>query len=288
MICPRAAPSAVRIDISRDLVDARAIGVVGALREIVGDEHHRLASGTIFLGGESAAQLGCLAEEREQFVADRRAGIAIRIGAVAHGQAADLHPCEGAERSRALLPVPQLEPRERGGADVVGLVGRVQDDDAIGSLVRQRLNQDAVSHAEHHRVQADANREAGNGEARNPLVLQGGTETEPDVLEEHETLYARNIVRVPVSNRVMLEARGRTTYYYSITGVRDVNFQIEQGAVLGLLGPNGSGKSTTVGMLTGLLEPSGGSVELDGTDVRSDMLRYKRRLGYVPEEAQPY
>jgi ABC-2 type transport system ATP-binding protein len=86
----------------------------------------------------------------------------------------------------------------------------------------------------------------------------------------------------------MLEARGLTKYYNSITGVRDVNFRIENGAVLGLLGPNGSGKSTTVGMLTGLLEPSGGSVELDGADVRSDMLRYKQRLGYVPEEAQLY
>ena len=84
----------------------------------------------------------------------------------------------------------------------------------------------------------------------------------------------------------MLEARGLTKYYNSITGVRDVNFHIENGSVLGLLGPNGSGKSTTVGMLTGLLEPSGGSVELDGTNVRSDMLRYKSRLGYVPEEAQ--
>src|SRR4029453_8453990 len=86
----------------------------------------------------------------------------------------------------------------------------------------------------------------------------------------------------------MLEARGLTKYYNSIPGVRDVNFRIENGAVLGLLGPNGSGKSTTVGMLTGLLEPSGGSVELDGADVRSDMLRYKQRLGYVPEEAQLY
>ena len=86
----------------------------------------------------------------------------------------------------------------------------------------------------------------------------------------------------------MLEARGLTKYYSSITGVRDVNFAVARGAVLGLLGPNGSGKSTTVGMLTGLLEPSGGSVELDGADVRRDMLRYKQRLGYVPEEAQLY
>lgn len=86
----------------------------------------------------------------------------------------------------------------------------------------------------------------------------------------------------------MLEARGLTKYYSAITGVRDVNFRIERGSVLGLLGPNGSGKSTTVGMLTGLLEPSGGTVGLDGADIRNDILRYKQGLGYVPEEAQLY
>jgi len=86
----------------------------------------------------------------------------------------------------------------------------------------------------------------------------------------------------------MLEARSLTKYYSAITGVRDVNFRIAPGSVLGLLGPNGSGKSTTVGMLTGLLEPSGGTVSFDGTSIRSDLIRYKRRLGYVPEEAQLY
>ena len=86
----------------------------------------------------------------------------------------------------------------------------------------------------------------------------------------------------------MLEARGLTKYYSAITGVRDVNFRIPGGTVLGLLGPNGSGKSTTVGMLTGLLEPSGGTVTLDGMNIRDDLLKYKRGLGYVPEEAQLY
>ena len=86
----------------------------------------------------------------------------------------------------------------------------------------------------------------------------------------------------------MLEARGLTKYYSAITGVRDVNFRIEPGTVLGLLGPNGSGKSTTVGMLTGLLEPSGGTVTLNGADIRTDLIAYKRGLGYVPEEAQLY
>jgi ABC-2 type transport system ATP-binding protein len=86
----------------------------------------------------------------------------------------------------------------------------------------------------------------------------------------------------------MLEARALTKYYSAITGVRDVNFRIRPGDVLGLLGPNGSGKSTTVGMITGLLDPSGGSVQLDGRDIRDDLVAYKARLGYVPEEAQIY
>jgi ABC-2 type transport system ATP-binding protein len=86
----------------------------------------------------------------------------------------------------------------------------------------------------------------------------------------------------------MLEARGLTKYYSAITGVRDVCFTVKRGTVIGLLGPNGSGKSTTVGMITGLLEPSGGWVKLDGHDIRDDLVAYKARLGYVPEEAQLY
>jgi ABC-2 type transport system ATP-binding protein len=86
----------------------------------------------------------------------------------------------------------------------------------------------------------------------------------------------------------MLEARSLTKYYSAIPAVRDVSFALQPGGVLGLLGPNGSGKSTTVSMLSGLLEPSGGTVLLDGHDVRNDLLAYKARIGYVPEEAVVY
>lgn len=86
----------------------------------------------------------------------------------------------------------------------------------------------------------------------------------------------------------MLEARGLTKYYSAIPAVRDVSFTLAPGGVLGLLGPNGSGKSTTVSILTGLLEPSGGNVLLDGVDVRDNLLEYKAKIGYVPEEAVLY
>ena len=86
----------------------------------------------------------------------------------------------------------------------------------------------------------------------------------------------------------MLEARGLGKYYSAIPAVRGLSFTLKPGGVIGLLGPNGSGKSTTVSILAGLLEPSGGNVFLDGRDVRDDLLAYKAKVGYVPEEAVLY
>jgi ABC-2 type transport system ATP-binding protein len=86
----------------------------------------------------------------------------------------------------------------------------------------------------------------------------------------------------------MLEARRLTKYYSAIPAIRDVSFTLAPGTILGLLGPNGSGKSTTVSILTGLLEPSGGRICVDGIDVSARLLEYKARLGYVPEEAHLY
>jgi ABC-2 type transport system ATP-binding protein len=86
----------------------------------------------------------------------------------------------------------------------------------------------------------------------------------------------------------MLEACHLTKYYSAIPAAQDVSFRVERGEVLGLLGPNGSGKSTTVSMVTALLEPSRGEVLLDGADVSANILAYKARIGYVPEEAHLY
>jgi ABC-2 type transport system ATP-binding protein len=86
----------------------------------------------------------------------------------------------------------------------------------------------------------------------------------------------------------MLEARSLTKCYAGIPAVNNVSFLIERGQVLGYLGPNGSGKSTTVKMIMGLLEPTRGEILFDGVSIRSDLVAYKRRLGYVPEEANLY
>ena len=86
----------------------------------------------------------------------------------------------------------------------------------------------------------------------------------------------------------MLEARSLTKSYSSVPALENVSFRTGPGEVLGYLGPNGSGKSTTVKILTGLLEPTSGSVFFNGRNIKDDLAGYKRLVGYVPEEANLY
>lgn len=87
---------------------------------------------------------------------------------------------------------------------------------------------------------------------------------------------------------IALEARALTKCYTAVPAVSDVSFSLSSGDVLGCLGPNGSGKSTTVRMLTGLLEPSRGQVLSGGKNIQRNLVGYRERLGYVPEEADLY
>jgi ABC-2 type transport system ATP-binding protein len=86
----------------------------------------------------------------------------------------------------------------------------------------------------------------------------------------------------------MLEVRSLTKTYSSVPALQNVSFTIHPGEVLGYLGPNGSGKSTTVKIITGLLEPTSGSVSFNGSNIRNDLAAYKQIVGYVPEEANLY
>lgn len=86
----------------------------------------------------------------------------------------------------------------------------------------------------------------------------------------------------------MLEAVHLSKRYASLPAVQDLSFTLRPGQVLGCLGPNGSGKSTTVKMLTGLLQPSGGVVHFNGQNIHDDLPSYRMLLGYIPEEAHLY
>jgi ABC-2 type transport system ATP-binding protein len=86
----------------------------------------------------------------------------------------------------------------------------------------------------------------------------------------------------------MLQVLNVTKRYGALTALDDVSFEVRPGEVLGLLGPNGSGKSTTVKILMALLDPSAGTVVLDGQNTFENRHAYKTQLGYVPEEPHLY
>ncbi len=85
-----------------------------------------------------------------------------------------------------------------------------------------------------------------------------------------------------------LRARQLTKRVAGIAVVKDVDFAIQPGEIVGYLGPNGSGKTTTAKMLAGLLVPSSGRVEYDGKDVHLDPIAYRQELGFIQEEAFLY
>jgi ABC-2 type transport system ATP-binding protein len=86
----------------------------------------------------------------------------------------------------------------------------------------------------------------------------------------------------------MIKAKSLSRHYGPLVAVDRLSFEVEPGTILGFLGPNGAGKSTTMKMLTGFLEPSGGTAEIFGHDIRSDGLAARRQLGYLPEGAPLY
>src|SRR6266852_4600064 len=86
----------------------------------------------------------------------------------------------------------------------------------------------------------------------------------------------------------MLELRKVSKQFLGIAAVDNVSFSARAGEVTGYLGPNGSGKSTTMKMITGLIETTSGEILFEGERIQRDLIAYKRRMGYVPEEPHLY
>jgi ABC-2 type transport system ATP-binding protein len=74
-----------------------------------------------------------------------------------------------------------------------------------------------------------------------------------------------------------------TRNFGPLVAVNDVNLRVAPGQFFGFLGPNGAGKSTTIKMLTGLLAPSSGRMEILGVDLTANPVEVKRQIGVVPE-----
>lgn len=73
------------------------------------------------------------------------------------------------------------------------------------------------------------------------------------------------------------------TYKNGFQAVKDLNLQVNKGDIFGFLGTNGAGKTTTIRMLDGILQPTAGSVVIDGMDVQKKPLEIKKIIGVVPE-----
>jgi len=87
---------------------------------------------------------------------------------------------------------------------------------------------------------------------------------------------------------MIVEARDLRKSYNGVQAVDGLTLEIREGEIYGLLGPNGSGKTTTILILLGLTEPTGGEVQVCGFNPTREPLKVKRLVGYLPENVGFY
>ncbi len=86
----------------------------------------------------------------------------------------------------------------------------------------------------------------------------------------------------------MIDVTNLSKSYGPIQALKDVNFQMGEGEIVGLLGPNGAGKTTFIKILTGYLQPDEGIVRVNNLDVLEATQRVQAQIGYLPETAPLY
>ena len=80
----------------------------------------------------------------------------------------------------------------------------------------------------------------------------------------------------------MIEVKNVTKKYGKFKAVDDISFTVKDGEVVGFLGPNGAGKSTTMNMITGFIEPTEGTIIVNGYDIMKKTKKAKKQIGYMP------
>ena len=86
----------------------------------------------------------------------------------------------------------------------------------------------------------------------------------------------------------MIEVKNVTKKYGNFIAVDNITFNVKDGEVVGLLGQNGAGKSTTMNMITGFIEPTEGTIIVNGFDIMKKSLKAKKQIGYMPENVPLY
>lgn len=86
----------------------------------------------------------------------------------------------------------------------------------------------------------------------------------------------------------MIEVKNVTKKYGNKIAVDNISFEVKDGEVVGFLGPNGAGKSTTMNMITGFIEPTYGTIMINGNDISKKAKKAKKQIGYMPENVPLY
>jgi len=86
----------------------------------------------------------------------------------------------------------------------------------------------------------------------------------------------------------MIRAELLTKNFGRIQAVKEIDFHIRKGEIIGFLGPNGAGKSTTMNMITGYLAPTAGSIFIDGINIVESPEEARKLIGYLPEQPPLY
>ena len=86
----------------------------------------------------------------------------------------------------------------------------------------------------------------------------------------------------------MIEVQGLTKSYGGRKAIEDLNFEVNEGEVVGFLGPNGAGKTTTMKIITGFMAANEGLVKVAGYDVFENPIEVKSHIGYLPETPPVY
>ena len=81
----------------------------------------------------------------------------------------------------------------------------------------------------------------------------------------------------------MIKVQDLSKNYGDVQAVKSINFEIDDGEIVGFLGENGAGKTTTLKMLTGYLVPTAGNVEINDLNINDSALEIQKQIGYLPE-----
>ena len=78
-----------------------------------------------------------------------------------------------------------------------------------------------------------------------------------------------------------IEINNLSKQYRNTLAVKNINFKINKGAIIGLLGPNGCGKSTTIGMMLGLIKPTSGTVVINGQNIENNRTSLLEKMNFI-------